>query len=182
MLRKIFTEHRAVFIFLGRFFGVYIGLSLLYLTYIALTTGQQAIDPLTALVGEQSQTIINGWGYEAKVLASGGTPELQLFVNGDLVARIIEGCNAVSIIILFVSFVFAFKKAFKKTLLFVFGGAVLIYGINLVRIAILAIALYHYPEKEPLLHQVVFPALIYGLVALLWMLWVGVFKKRRFYE
>ena len=179
MLRKLFTEHRAVFKFLGLFFGTYLLLSLIYLIYISLTTAENAADPLTRLVGKQAQALINGWGYKAQVLPSGGQPELQLFINGDLVARIIEGCNAVSIIILFAAFVVAFKKTLKKTLVFIFAGAVLIYGINLLRIGILAIALYHYPENEPLLHQVVFPALIYGLVALLWMLWVGVFKKAK---
>lgn len=179
MLRKLITENKAVFKFLGIFLGAYLLLSALYLGYISLSTQDNSADPLTQLVGIQSEMIIDQWGYEAKVLPSGGKPALQLFVNGDLVARIIEGCNAVSIIILFMSFVLAFKKGLRQTLVFLLAGAALIYAINLLRIAILAIALYHYPEKEPFLHRVVFPAIIYGLVALLWMIWVGVFSKKR---
>lgn len=179
MLRKLFTEHKGVFKFLAIFLGSYLILSAIYLGYISLSTQDQQIDPITRLVGLQSEMIINQWGYDARVLPQSGKPSLQLFVNGDYVARIIEGCNAISIIILFAAFVIAFRKDLKRTLLFLFGGAVLIYAINLLRIGILAIALYKYPDKEPLLHQVVFPGIIYGFVAFLWMLWVGVFKKKQ---
>lgn len=179
MLRKLFTQHKAVFIFLGVFMGSYLVLTLSYLGYLSLSTAGDQIDPITRLVGLQSEQLINQWGYEARILPQSGKPSLQLFVNGDYVARIIEGCNAISIIILFIAFVISFRKDLKRTLLFMFAGSVLIYAINLLRIAILAIALYNYPEKEPLLHQVVFPGIIYGFVALLWMTWVGVFKKKQ---
>lgn len=179
MIRRLFTEHKGVFKFLGVFLGCYLLLSALYLGYINITTKDGHIDPITRLVGLQSEMLINQWGYQAQVVPQSGKPSLQLYVNGDYVARIIEGCNAVSIIILFTSFVVAFRKSFKETAIFIFAGSVLIYAINLLRIAILAIALYEYPEKEALLHQVIFPGIIYGFVALLWMIWVGVFNKKQ---
>ena len=97
---------------------------------------------------------------------------MQLFVNGTYLARIVEGCNAISIIVLFIAFVIAFAQSLKKTVLFIFVGSVLIYAVNILRIAILAIALYNYPEQEHWLHGVLFPALIYGMVFLLWLVWV----------
>jgi exosortase family protein XrtF len=98
---------------------------------------------------------------------------IKLFVENKFVARVVEGCNAFSVIILFIAFVFAFKGTFKKTLLFIFIGSVLIYALNVIRIAVIAIALFHYPQHEHLLHGVVFPLLIYGIVFLLWVVWVN---------
>jgi exosortase family protein XrtF len=77
---------------------------------------------------------------------------------------------------LFVAFVIAFAEKFKKTVLFLFAGAVLIYIVNIVRIAILTVALYKYPQYEDILHSVVFPGIIYSMVFILWMVWVRMLK------
>ena len=103
-------------------------------------------------------------------------PHMKLIINNRYTANIIEGCNAVSVILLFVAFVLAFAQQFKKTMLFLLAGITLIYSINLVRICILAIALYEYPEQGDFLHGVVFPGIIYGMVFLLWVLWVKINK------
>lgn len=35
-----------------------------------------------------------------------------------------------------------------------------------------SVALYHFPQYEHVLHNIVFPLVIYGIVFLLWILWV----------
>ncbi|MGB6269883.1 MAG: exosortase family protein XrtF, partial [Olleya sp.] len=101
----------------------------------------------------------------------------KMLVRGKYLARVIEGCNGTSIIILFVSFIIAFAGKFKTTLFYILSGSVLIYVVNLVRIVILSIGLYNYPWRKEELHTVVFPAIIYGMVFLLWMFWVNRFSK-----
>ena len=44
--------------------------------------------------------------------------------------RMVEGCNAVSVMIMFLAFVFAFYKG-VKTFYFAFAGIVLLYILNL---------------------------------------------------
>lgn len=159
--------------------GTYLILGLLYGGYLRITKdGSYPPDPITHLVAKQSSAIISGLGYKAEVIPHERQPTMKLYVEGKYLARIIEGCNAVSIIILFIAFVIAFSERFKKTLLFLLAGAVLIYAINLLRITILAIALYEYPQYKEILHGAVFPGLIYGLVFLLWMLWIRMLPKR----
>ena len=51
----------------------------------------------------------------------------------------------------------------------------MIYIVNLLRIVILSVGLYHYPWRREILHSVIFPLIIYGLVFLLWMFWVNRF-------
>lgn len=178
MLKSLITQYQDVFKFLGRFVGTYLVLTLAYNGYLwASKAGAFVPDLVTHLVAKQSEQIINQFGYVAAVAPSADQPMLMLFVNGAYVARVIEGCNALSIIILFIAFVAAFNGGLKRTLVYILAGAVLIYAVNLIRIAILAIALYTYPEHEPLLHDVIFPGIIYGMVFLLWMIWVKKLPK-----
>ncbi len=145
-----------------------------------LTQAKDGVYPpdfITNLVAKQSSSLLKGVGYEAAVAPHEAQPTMKLFVEGQYLARIIEGCNAMSIIILFIAFVVAFGQGIKKTTLFILGGAVLIYGVNIIRIAILAIMLYHYPQYDSVLHSVVFPGIIYGMVFLLWMVWVRGLKQ-----
>ena len=64
----------------------------------------------------------------------------------------------------------------KETLLFILLGSVLIHILNIARIALLCMALYSFPEYEHMLHGVVFPLIIYGIVFLLWVIWVNKFS------
>jgi exosortase family protein XrtF len=75
------------------------------------------------------------------------------------------------------SFIVAFAGEFKTTLLYAFAGSIIIYAFNLIRIVILSVGLYHYPWRREVMHEVVFPLLIYGTVFLLWMFWVNRFSK-----
>ncbi len=134
-------------------------------------------DYITNLVAKQSSELISSFGYDAEVLPHKTETSMKLFINNTYLARIVEGCNAVSVIILFIAFIISFAESFKKTFLFILAGTVLIYAVNILRIAILTIAIYEYPENIETLHGVVFPAIIYGMVFLLWMIWVRMLPK-----
>lgn len=172
-MKNLFSTYRSVIFFLLLFLGSYVLLSFVYGLYLELSkNGSYAPDFITNLVAKQSSAVIEGFGYSAQVLPNPNQPSMKLFVEGVFLARIVEGCNALSIIILFVSFIIAFAERFKKTVLYIFAGIVIIYAVNILRIAILAIALYEYPAYEHTLHGVVFPGIIYGIVFLLWLIWV----------
>jgi exosortase family protein XrtF len=100
-----------------------------------------------------------------------------ILYQGKAVGRIIEGCNAISVIILFISFVVAFSGKWKPTSLFILTGSLLIYVLNIFRIIFLVVLLYYYPTQEHLLHGVLFPLIIYGIVFILWVIWVNNFSK-----
>lgn len=129
-------------------------------------------DFVTNLVAKQSSAVISGFDYQSEVVPNQTEPNMILYVNGTYLARIIEGCNSISIIILFMSFIIAFAQNRKKTIVFLFAGAVIIYAFNIFRIVVLSILLYEYPQYSNVLHTVVFPGIIYGIVFLLWMIWV----------
>ena len=177
-MKALFYKYKSVLRFVLLFLGTYLLLTILYALYLQLSKGgSYPPDYITHLVAKQSSTLINGFGYDANVIPHETQPTMKLFVEGQYLAQIIEGCNAISIIILFVAFVVAFAQRFRKTLFFILAGTVIIYSVNILRIAILVIVLYRYPEYEHTLHGVIFPGIIYGIVFLLWMLWVRIISK-----
>lgn len=132
---------------------------------------------MTHLVSVQSKVLLETLGYDVQILPHPDEPSMKVFVNGNFLARIVEGCNSISVIILFVSFIMAFAAELKTTFFYILSGSILIYSVNVLRIVFLSMGLYHYPNQEAVLHTVVFPGIIYGLVFLLWVFWVNRFSK-----
>ncbi|MDV7187059.1 exosortase family protein XrtF [Lutibacter sp. TH_r2] len=173
-------SNKTVLIFLIKFFGTYIVLFLLYSIYLNLTQEKSAVfscAPITKSVAKHSKVILDFVGYSSEIVQSEIELSINLIVRGKPLARVIEGCNSISIIILFIAFIVAFSSTFKTTLFYIIFGSLLIYSINIVRIVIIAIALYEFPEYEHLLHNYLFPAIIYGVTFLLWFIWVRKFSK-----
>lgn len=177
-MKKLLIKYKTVVKFILTFLIVYVFFSVLYHFYLGISDGLKYYpDYVTHLVAEQTENLINVFGYNTLVLPHPDELSMKVIVNGKYIARVIEGCNAVSVIILFISFVMAFSGKLKTTLLFILSGSVLIYVANLFRITFFTIAIYHYPEKQAILHDVLFPLVIYGFVFLLWIFWVNRFSN-----
>ncbi len=173
-----FQKNKAVIKFLLTFFGTYLILALVYQLY--LTFGQSTTfypELITHIVALQSEQLIAAFGYETFITESPYNLSMRIALNGEFVVQVVEGCNAVSVIILFLSFILAFKKTWKSTLLYIFAGSIIIYTLNVIRIALLTIGIYHYPQHTEFMHGTLFPVFIYGVVFLLWISWVRNFKK-----
>ena len=175
---SLFKKYKSVVRFVVLFLSTYIVLSMGYLFYLSLTDDLQKPDFITNLVAKQSSLVLAQVGYDAQVIAHESKPQMKLIVDNTHIANIIEGCNGVSVMVLFVAFIIAFAEKFKKTALYILAGTALIYAVNIIRIGILAIALQKYPAYEGMLHGVVFPGVIYGMVFLLWMFWVRSLKPK----
>jgi exosortase family protein XrtF len=135
------------------------------------------VDAITRFVAQNTEVILSRVDKSVFIKEDSKEPFFTLYYHQKGLVRIIEGCNGVSLIILFVSFIMAFSGNLKNTLLFVFGGSLLIYVLNVFRIAVLSILIYHFPDKTHLLHGVLFPLIIYSAVFILWIVWVNKFSK-----
>lgn len=170
-------QYRPFFIFLLKFFLLYVVLTIGYKAYLSqFDQTNFEVDGFTAAVADQSSGVLVFMGKEAKTEPNAFEPCVNLLYQGKFIARIIEGCNALSVMILFAAFVFAFSSTWIKTLTYIIAGCLIIHILNVLRIALLAMALYSYPEYEHLLHGVFFPLFIYGVVFILWVLWVQKFS------
>lgn len=175
-MKKYLVQFKPFLIFIGTFFAAYILLTIIYKSYLNSFESND-VDRITRIVGYNVDFLMRRFNSDIIIQKSISDPWLEVWYNKTYVIRIVEGCNAVSVIILFISFVIAFSGKFKTTLLFILSGTLFIYILNVVRIALLAILLFSYPEKVHLLHGVLFPLIIYGLVFVLWVLWVDKFSK-----
>jgi exosortase family protein XrtF len=134
------------------------------------------IDSITELVAENTKQLLILFNEDADIVKNNSESFIRLIYNQQYVARIIEGCNAISIIILFISFVVSFSGRMRPTLFFVLGGSLIIYVLNVARIAVLCVLIYFFPKQQSLVHGVFFPLFIYGVVFILWVIWVNKFS------
>ena len=134
------------------------------------------VDGLTKLVSTQVEHLLLLFNGDAHIELHPSQPCYKFFYNGKYVSRIIEGCNALSVIILFISFVIAFSGKLKNTIYFIISGSIIIHVLNITRIALLMVAFYNFPEANFILHDILFPLVIYGAVFILWIIWVNKFS------
>lgn len=177
-LKSLVVQYRPFLLFLVKFIGTYIVLTSIYRFYLAgFDFATFEVDTVTRAVGWQVEKFLQMFGANAFVLPNPGQASLRLFYGMKFVARIVEGCNGLSVIILFISFIIAFTGRLKVTAIYIISGSLLIHMLNIVRIALLAIGLYYFPSLENMLHEVVFPLFIYGVVFGLWVIWVNKFSS-----
>lgn len=176
-MKNYWFQYKPFLLFIGKFAISYLVLTVVYQSYLGqFDESSCEVDGFTKLVAEQTVQTLSFFNDNASLEMHNNQPCVKLFYNQKYVARIIEGCNALSVIILFIAFVIAFPGKLKHTILFVLAGSLLIHFLNIFRIALLAVALFHFPNEGPFLHGVVFPLFIYGVVFVLWVIWVQKFS------
>ena len=175
-MKKYLIQFKPFLLFISTFFAVYIVLTVAYKFYLdSFETND--VDGVTHIVGRNVEQLMHLFNSDIKIQKSSSNSWMEVWYNKIYLVRIIEGCNAVSVIILFIAFIAAFAGKFKETFLFILFGIVFIYVLNIFRIALLTVLLFHYPEDNHFLHGVVFPLIIYGSVFILWIVWVNKFSK-----
>lgn len=175
-------KHKNIVIFLIKFFATYFILFAVYNTYLQssqLKKTEYKTASITTKVADQTIGALELAGYHADAIQHEKELSVKILIENKYVARVIEGCNSISIIILFISFVVAFPGSLKATILFSLFGGFLIYLVNILRIAFLSVMLFKFPEEQILLHNIIFPAIIYGLTFILWVIWVQKFSNHK---
>lgn len=174
---SLLQKNRPFFIFLLKFGLSYLLLSVLYWLYLSgYDTANFEPDGMTTLVAQQSRNVAQMMGADASILPHSSEASYRFLLNGKSMVRIVEGCNAVSVMILFAAFIIAFSTTFKRTALYIIAGILIIHVLNIIRIALLVLGFHHYPEYKDLLHDIIFPLFIYGVVFVLWVVWVTKFS------
>ncbi len=176
-------EYKPLIFFLIKFFATYFILTIGYDIYLKQT---QVIaehislaDPFTKMVAEQSSSLYNLFINDSKVLQDPNNPYMNFYIEEYNIAIINEGCNAMSVIIIMVSFIIAFGVKLITTILYTLVSIVLVYLVNLVRIIILAFIFYNQSEFGVIAHDALFPGIIYGAVIVICFVWIRFFVFRK---
>ena len=165
-------------LFLAKFLGSYLVLIFIYQLFLNnVKDNVFHVDSFTASVSHQTKMILDFWGYNVELVRHQTEESIRILIDGTPIVRIVEGCNAMSVMILFVAFIIAFSGKFLRTTLYILFGIVLIHVLNIFRISILIVGMLKYRQYESLMHDIIFPLFIYGVVFGLWVLWVNKFSK-----
>lgn len=173
----MFNDFKPVLKILLRFIILYVVLVLVYQFYLN-GFKNSGLDSCSTWVMKQVIWVQEFFGYSSQMVP--GKPEDEttwFFVSGKYTSRMVEGCNAISIMILFLAFVFAFYKG-AKTVLFAGVGILFLHIMNVLRIAGLNIVVIEHPQYSKMGHDYFFPAIIYGSVVLLWLIWIKFFALK----
>lgn len=171
----MFQDFKPVLKILLRFIVIYVVLIFLYQLYLNSQTG---LDSASVAVGQQVCFVQEAFGIKSELREVPQAKTAYFVMNGQSPTRMVEGCNAISIMILFLAFIFAFYKG-KTTFIFSMVGLVLLYVMNVLRIAGLNMLYFQSPEYFEIGHQYLFPAVIYGTVVVLWLVWIKFFALKK---
>jgi len=162
-------EFRPALRFLLIFLAVYAGMSLAYQGYLHRSGTQ--VDPMSCILGEHAALALRAVGYTALSEHSPGYQEERVLIDGIAKVKVIEGCNGLSVMILFLAFVLAFGPWSKRKGIFVAWGLVAIHAFNVIRVAVLALIIHHSDGSWYSVQKNLFTGSIYLLVLVLWILW-----------
>ncbi|WP_210148662.1 exosortase family protein XrtF [Chryseobacterium scophthalmum] len=159
-----------------RFIIIYLVLLFAYQFYLT-SFKEQGLDPYSRFISENVAFIQNKMGYTTLLYNDVPKEQVWFYVNKVYVTRMVEGCNAISVIILFVAFIFAFYKG-TKTFVFIAISLLILYIMNVLRIVGLNIITRDHHQYSKMVHDYVFPAVIYGSVVVLWLVWIKFFALK----
>lgn len=173
-------DFRPVVMFLAKFVVVLSLLTVGYNLYLHQFHKNGKPDPVSHFITDCTVSAMNVAGMDAYQKDDQERPWIWMGADGKWLSYFNEGCNAISIIIIFSAFIIAFSTTWLKTLLYILFGTVIIQVMNVFRITLLNYILLHHEEYGEMAHDYLFPAIIYGTIVVLWILWIRFFviKKR----
>lgn len=172
---KLFQENKPAILFLLTFVGLYLLLNTIYGFYVNSFLPQP--DPITLVVSKHVAWVLSWQDDSVTYALKAGYKNVILKNSYRTVIEVFEGCNSVNVMIVFVSFMAAFRGRLKSTLVFCLGGLIIIYLMNLFRVAMLYAIEIYWPRYLYFFHKYLFTGGIYAVVFLLWFLWAKNVKR-----
>lgn len=171
-------EFIPAFRFLAIFLGLYLGLNVLYGWWIS--SYERTPDLATNLVTNQTSFILNLFGEQTHTRPRFEAPTALIVKESRTVLRVFEGCNGLNVMIVFISFLFAYRGSWKKLIWFLPMGLCIIYLTNLLRVILLFYVAEYWQNYFYYVHKYLFTAVIYLVVLGLWWWWMQIVSRFSF--
>jgi exosortase family protein XrtF len=157
--------------FIATSLGIFIAWYLLYDLWI-LPDGR--VDHALSLhIISVTQALLGLFGIEA--LQSGRV----IWLEGANGIEMVDGCNGIEALGLFVGFVIAYKGTWKNRAWFIPLGLFLIYAVNILRIVVLTITQLHAPAIFDVTHDYSTTAIFYIVIFAMWVWWSNLENDER---
>jgi exosortase family protein XrtF len=176
--RKRSPVPRAVALFFLKALILFVVWKVLYGAF--LLPGRILDEPLTQSVGAATTGALNlfsaGNAYTMRkvkdtIYVEGGIISgnvAEVYRNGERTLRIADACNGLEMMVLYAGFLICFPAPLKRKGIFIAGGLILIYLLNVIRCAILIGIYIHYNSMLDVSHHFVFTFIVYLFIFLLW--------------
>jgi len=151
--------------------------------YLAFLLPTRLIDkPLTYSVGTATAWLLNTTTHSSDystqsvvadvVTDSGPTPmPLQkVYFRGHDIVAIEDTCNALELFVLYAGFIICMPAKTLRKVLFIVGGILAIYIVNVLRCAGVAYIIIYDPKYADFAHHYVFTFIVYGFIIGLWLI------------
>ncbi len=122
-------------------------------------------EALSLHAASASRTVLTWLGYEARVFGR------VVWMDGTAGIEVVNGCNGLAVIGLFLGFVLAFPGSARRRLAFIPFGILALYLVNVGRLAFLVLVQHYRPEWFDLVHQFAATGIYYVVVFGLWVAW-----------
>ncbi len=113
-----------------------------------------------------SNGLIQLFGYDVWVM------HRIIGINENVGIEIVNGCNGIAAIGLFLGFILAYPGNWKRRISFSIFGIGVIYLINIIRIVILVVSQEEWYSLTEFMHEYATSTVFYIAIFLLWVLWV----------
>ncbi|MBF9221898.1 exosortase X [Hymenobacter ruricola] len=123
---------------------------------------------LCAQITRASVGLLQALGFDAAV---GPTYDQLVLMNGQPSVIVYPPCNGLVLYALFAGFVLAFPGPWRRKAWFVPVGVAVIWGLNVLRVAALALNHHYSHQTVEFNHHYTFNFVVYGCIFGLWMLW-----------
>lgn len=166
-----FSENKAIYLFAGKLLAWF---GLWYLFYELWLLPDGRLDAfLSVNIVEVAAGILSFTGQDLfqanRVIGIVGT-------NGIIV---VNGCNGLEAIGLFIGFVMSYPGDHLKRAFFIPMGILVIYLVNVFRIASLVLIQYYYPAGFDFAHDYSTSAIFYIAIFVMWVIWINFGQKPR---
>lgn len=157
-----------------RFLVVFIVLYLLLNTLYGLFVEHYypTCDPITIKVADEIVWVLSWVDPEVKGFSSAFNANIAIANEVDNVIYFFEGCNGINVMIVYLSFLVAFKGPLKLLVRYSVLGLLGIHLLNLLRVSVLYGIAIHFPMQLYFFHKYLFTGILYLIVFVFWYYWV----------
>lgn len=163
-------DYKEALAFVAKYVLVYLILNTLYAFYI--DGHRPDADPLTTVVAKQVASLLAVYDGTVHAQVVRGSMNVPVAKGQQVIIEVFEGCNGVNVMVVFISFLIAFRGPGKATIIYLLLGLGVIYLLNLLRVMGLYWVALYYPMSLYYFHKFFFTGALYAVVFLIWYFWV----------
>ncbi len=171
---SVIKENKPALRFLIVFVSIYLVLNTFYGLYINYYS--PTADPVTKSVANQTVWILSFFDPTITDYPSIFVEYIPISNDRENVISVFEGCNGINVIIVYLSFLVAYKGPVRLFFAFLTLGSIGIHLLNLLRLTLLYAAAFYFPEYLYFFHKYLFTGIIYAMVFVLWFFWTKKIK------